>query len=188
MKHTIDIRTAHKIEVLNVTQQIADLVRGVEDGLAYISVPHTTAALIINEDDAELRVDIANTAAHLLDDLEPFTHARKGNPNAAAHIFSALAGASLTLAVEGGRLDGTYAAIVPTGYPAMIAGVYRLRFRVANPKNAGVKGAWARIHTNNREAFELVQAIRAANKKPALVPPWEANKPQAAATVDKVPT
>lgn len=92
------------------------------------------------------------------------------------------------VAVEGGRLDGTYAAIVPAGYPAMIAGVYRLRFRVANPKNAGVKGAWARIHTNNREAFELVQAIRAANKKPALVPPWEANKPQAAATVDKVPT
>lgn len=92
------------------------------------------------------------------------------------------------VAVEGGRLDGTYAAIVPKGYPAMIAGVYRLRFRVANPKNAGVKGAWARIHTNNREAFELVQAIRAANKKPALVPPWEANKPQAAATVDKVPT
>lgn len=92
------------------------------------------------------------------------------------------------VAVEGGRFDGTYAAIVRRGYPAMIAGIYRLRFRVANPKNAGVKGAWARIHTNNREAFELVQAIRAANKKPALVPPWEANKPQAAATVDKVPT
>lgn len=92
------------------------------------------------------------------------------------------------VAVEGGRFDGTYAAIVRRGYPAMIAGVYRLRFRVANPKNAGVKGAWARIHTNNREAFELVQAIRAANKKPALVPPWEANKPQAAAPVDKVPT
>ena len=90
------------------------------------------------------------------------------------------------VAVEGGRLDGTYAAIVPAGYPAMIAGVYRLRFRVANPKNAGVKGAWARIHTNNREAFELVQAIRAANKLPALVPPWKANKPQAAAPVDEV--
>ena len=92
------------------------------------------------------------------------------------------------IAVEGGRFDGTYAAIVRRGYPAMIAGVYRLRFRVANPKNAGVKGAWARIHQNNREAFELVQAIREANNLPALVPPWEANKPQAAAPVDKVPT
>ncbi len=91
------------------------------------------------------------------------------------------------VATEGGRFDGTYAAIVRRGQPAMIAGVYRLRFRVANPKNAGVKGAWARIHQNNREAFELVQAIRAANNLPALVPPWEANKPQAAAPVDKVP-
>ena len=72
--------------------------------------------------------------------------------------------------LEGGTFDGTYAAFVPDGYPAMIAGIYRLRFRVANPKNAGVKGAWARIHTNNREALELVNAIRAANKLPAKVP------------------
>lgn len=83
------------------------------------------------------------------------------------------------VAVQGGRFDGTYAAIVPAGYPAMIAGIYRLRFRVSNPKNAGVKGAWARIHQNNREAFALVQAIRAANKKPLLVSPWVADKPPA---------
>jgi secondary thiamine-phosphate synthase enzyme len=109
MKHTIDIPTSQKIEVINVTHQIADLVTGLDDGLVYVSLPHTTAALIVNEDDAELRADIAHTAAHLLDDLEPFTHARRGNSNAAAHIFSALAGASLTLAVEGGRLAlGTY--------------------------------------------------------------------------------
>lgn len=89
-----------------------------------------------------------------------------------------------SVAVQGGRLDGTYAAIVPTGYPAMIAGIYRLRFRVANPKNAGVKGAWARIHQNNREAFDLVQAIRAANKKPLLVSPW-AKEPPIPAPVDQ---
>jgi len=81
-----------------------------------------------------------------------------------------------SVALEGGGFDGTYAAIVPTGYGAMIAGIYRLRFRVANSKNAGVKGAWARIHQNNREAFNLVQSIRAANKLPPLTPPWEAAK------------
>ena len=81
-----------------------------------------------------------------------------------------------SVALEGGRFDGTYAAIVPTGYGAMIAGIYRLRFRVANSKNAGVKGAWARIHQNNRDAFKLVQSIRAANKLPPLTPPWEAAK------------
>lgn len=81
-----------------------------------------------------------------------------------------------SVAVEGGRFDGTYAAIVPVGYGAMIAGIYRLRFRVANSKNAGVKGAWARIHQNNRDDFNLVQSIRAANTLPPLTPPWEAAK------------
>ena len=81
-----------------------------------------------------------------------------------------------SVALEGGTFDGTYAAIVPTGYGAMIAGLYRLRFRVANSKNAGVKGAWARIHQNNREAFDLVQSIRAANKLQPLTPPWDAAK------------
>lgn len=73
--------------------------------------------------------------------------------------------------MEGGQFDGTYAAIVPKGYGAMIAGVYRLRFRVSNPKNAGVKGTWAGIHQRNKEALELVNSIRAANKLPPAVPP-----------------
>ena len=73
--------------------------------------------------------------------------------------------------VEGGRFDGTYAAIVPRGYGAMIAGIYRLRFRVSNPKNAGVKGTWAGIYQRNKEALELVNNIRAANKLPPATPP-----------------
>ena len=73
--------------------------------------------------------------------------------------------------MEGGRFDGTYAAIVPKGYGAMVAGIYRLRFRVSNPKNAGVKGTWAGIHQRNKEALELVNSIRAANKLPPAVPP-----------------
>lgn len=76
-----------------------------------------------------------------------------------------------------GQFDGTYAAIVPVGYPAMIAGIYRPRFRPANPKNAGVKGTWARIHQNNRDAFDLLLAVRAANGLKPLAPPWEMNKP-----------
>lgn len=83
------------------------------------------------------------------------------------------------VAVEGGRFDGTYAAIVPRGYPAMVAGIYRLRFRVANPKNAGVRGAWARIRQNDREAFELVQNIRAANRLEPLSSPLAPRKESA---------
>lgn len=73
--------------------------------------------------------------------------------------------------LEGGTFDGTYAAFVPDGYGAMIAGIYRLRFRVANPKNAGVKGAWAGIHQRNREALDLVNQIRSASKLEQLTSP-----------------
>lgn len=82
--------------------------------------------------------------------------------------------------LEGGKFDGTYAAFVPGGYGAMIAGIYRLRFRVANPKNAGVKGAWAGIHQRNREALELVNSIRSASGREPLTSP----KAQAEAVKD----
>lgn len=82
--------------------------------------------------------------------------------------------------LEGGTFDGTYAAFVPDGYPAMIAGIYRLRFRVSNPKNAGVRGAWAGIQQRNREALELVNSIRIALKREPLTSP----KPQAEAAKD----
>ena len=82
--------------------------------------------------------------------------------------------------LEGGTFDGTYAAFVPDGYGAMIAGIYRLRFRVANPKNAGVKGAWAGIHQRNREALELVNSIRSASGSEPLTSP----KAQAEAAKD----
>lgn len=82
--------------------------------------------------------------------------------------------------LKGGKFDGTYAAFVPDGYGAMIAGIYRLRFRVANPKNAGVKGAWAGIHQRNREALELVNSIRSASGSEPLTSP----KAQAEAAKD----
>ena len=62
----------------------------------------------------------------------------------------------------------------------MIAGIYRLRFRVSNPKNAGVRGAWAGIQQRNREALELVNSIRIALKREPLTSP----KPQAEAVKD----
>ena len=73
---------------------------------------------------------------------------------------------------------------MPTGYGAMVAGIHRLRYRVSNPKNAGVKGTWAGIHQRNKEALELVNSIRAANKLPALAATVQGNAP-AKPIVDK---
>jgi len=99
------VETHHKTEVVNVTAQVAAMVGDVTDGLAHVYIPHTTAALLINEDDAGLREDLIRTAEQWLAGCRPFTHARQSNPNAEAHLLSAFGGSGLTLAIEGGRLD-----------------------------------------------------------------------------------
>lgn len=105
----IPIQTTHKTEVINVTAQLAALLPTGATGLVHFSVPHTTAALIICEDDDELRADLVKAAENILADVRPFQHRRKNNPNAEAHIVSALSGTTLTLAVIDGQLDlGTY--------------------------------------------------------------------------------
>jgi len=58
-----------------------------------------------------------------------------------------------------GRLRGVYAALVPAGVPVFIVGVFRVRFRVSNPKNHGVKGSWARIYGGQREGKEWIDDV-----------------------------
>lgn len=76
------------------------------------------------------------------------------------------------VATSGGHFDGTYAAIVKRGQGAMVAGIFRPRFRVANPKNAGVQDVWSGIKARNREHFDFIQGVRAAHKLPPAVSPF----------------
>jgi hypothetical protein len=85
-----------------------------------------------------------------------------------------------------GRFDGRYAAIVPRGYGAMIVGCFRPRFRVSNPKNAGVKDAWARIYEGNRMGFEWIAALRTAHGlAPIPKPDWL--EPKATEATEQTP-
>ena len=86
-----------------------------------------------------------------------------------------------------GNLDrpvgaNAYAAIVRRGQGAMIVGIYRPRFRVANPKNDGVIRTWSRIRENNAEAVEFIQAIRAANGMEPFPMPTAKKKASTTAT------
>jgi hypothetical protein len=92
-----------------------------------------------------------------------------------------------TVYVGSGSFDGTYAALVPVGSGAMVVGIYRPRFRIANGKNAGVRDTWSRIREGNRSAFEFINAFRAANKLPPLLPPWDRAGRQPATPEPDVP-
>jgi hypothetical protein len=107
-----------------------------------------------------------------LDDVEPLyeldcrsLHGYKpaGEEGIGGVIASTAGDIGHPVATSGGSFDGTYGAFVLNGHGAMIAGIYRLRFRVANRKNAGVSNAWARIYQNNRDALALLERVRQAN-------------------------
>jgi len=59
-----------------------------------------------------------------------------------------------------GHFYGKYAAIAPRGMPIQVVGVYRLRFRVSNPKNATVSDTWRQIGERQDEAAEWLIDLR----------------------------
>ncbi len=107
----IEIESERSVQALDVTERITD--GSWPDGWLVLSVPHTTAALIIGENDPEMLEDYEKVAVELPAPFEPFKHHRNDNPNAAAHVISSLAGTQLLLPVEDGELVlGTWQRII----------------------------------------------------------------------------
>jgi secondary thiamine-phosphate synthase enzyme len=112
-----EVRTTEKVGVVNVTPEVRRALRraGLRHGLILISVPHTTCGLCVNEDEAGLRDDLAHLARALVAGVEPrggFGHDRVDD-NAAAHLFAALLGHSVTLPVRDGDLVlGTWQSVL----------------------------------------------------------------------------
>jgi secondary thiamine-phosphate synthase enzyme len=103
--------TSRRIEALDLTDRLAGF--ELADGFAWLAIPHTTGALVLCESDAELLRDIERVAGEILAPFEPFEHRKNDNPNAAAHLLSALFGSQVVVPVTEGRLDlGTYQRVV----------------------------------------------------------------------------
>ncbi len=101
---TISVATRSHSELVDITAEVQQLVTrsGIDDGLCLLYVPHTTAAVTINESaDPSVRADIEM----MLDKLVPwqggYSHLEG---NSAAHIKSSLVGASELVMISEGRL------------------------------------------------------------------------------------
>jgi secondary thiamine-phosphate synthase enzyme len=107
----IEVVTERSVQALDVTDRITG--QAWPDGWLILSVPHTTAALIIGENDPEMLEDYEKVALQLPAPFEPFKHHRNDNPNAAAHVISSLAGTQLILPVEAGEVVlGTWQRVI----------------------------------------------------------------------------
>ena len=106
------LSTKHRGEILDITDKVADAVRKdeVENGVAVVFVPHTTAGVTINENaDPSVREDIESVLGHLVPWSGNYAHSEG---NTAAHVKASLMGFSVHVPVEKGRLAlGTWQGI-----------------------------------------------------------------------------
>ena len=102
--HNLTIRTSRQNEWLNITAEVQRAVAasGVKEGICVVFVPHTTAAVTVNESaDPDVPHDICMALDFISPDRREFRH---GEGNSAAHAKSSIVGPSITLIVSGGRL------------------------------------------------------------------------------------
>ena len=100
----IRLRTRSAQCLEDVTQQVNEAVRasGVKEGVCHLFVPHTTAGLVINEnDDPDVGRDLLEKLEALAPSDAPYHHYEG---NAHAHIKSSLVGQSAAVPVAEGRL------------------------------------------------------------------------------------
>lgn len=102
---TIEVRTTQHSQFIDVTRLVQETVTesGVQRGAARVFVPHTTAAVTINENaDPDVIHDILADLDRMIPAAQPYY--RHGEGNSAAHLKSSLFGVDRTILVEGGRL------------------------------------------------------------------------------------
>ena len=102
--HSLQFHTRSRVEFQDVTAAVQKLVTesGVESGLCYVVTPHTSAAVMIQEnDDPALQRDLDDFLGRLAPRDRDY-HDNVGNCD--AHLKASVIGSSKTLLVDHGRL------------------------------------------------------------------------------------
>jgi secondary thiamine-phosphate synthase enzyme len=100
----LSIKTSSRTELVDITSEIVKSVKksGVTEGLCILYVPHTTAAVTINESaDPSVRGDILMVLNQIVPWDADYKHMEGNSP---AHVKSTLVGASELVAIENGSL------------------------------------------------------------------------------------
>ena len=117
---TLTVQTRERLELINVTEQLAERVRasGVRHGVALVNSLHTTLALFINEYQQALLDDIRNFLEQTVVRGQYYQHndpqfSDCDRANADAHLRAMLLGHNLALQVQDGELVlGQFQAVI----------------------------------------------------------------------------
>ena len=108
----ISVSTSKRNEFVDVTEEVRSAVKesGVKNGYVHLYVPHTTAAVTINENyDPSVKSDILNKLSDVIPAGAGYAHAEG---NADSHIKASIVGNSDFIPVTGGDISlGTWQGI-----------------------------------------------------------------------------
>lgn len=104
MSKKFSISTQDRYQLIDITSEVEGAVAesGVKDGLCLVFVPHSTAAIVLTENEEGLKNDWLAVLKKLVSGFD-FLHDRIDN-NADSHILAGLLGQGKTLPVGRGRL------------------------------------------------------------------------------------
>ena len=107
----IRLKTERKLQLVEITQQVREAVGTGSAALVY--VPHTTAAVTINERiDPALVGDVETAMTRIVGDDWDWRHDDADGPNAPSHVRASLLGPQVLVPLAGDRLAlGTYQGI-----------------------------------------------------------------------------
>ncbi|MBB6674829.1 secondary thiamine-phosphate synthase enzyme YjbQ [Cohnella nanjingensis] len=105
MRFKEQLRTTRRDEMIDVTRQVAALIgrSGIQEGIAVVYCPHTTAGIAINENaDPDVKHDVLMR----LNEVYPWQHPkyRHAEGNTASHLKAITTGASQTVVIADGKL------------------------------------------------------------------------------------
>jgi secondary thiamine-phosphate synthase enzyme len=92
------------MDFIDITREISKIVKESEatDGVCFVFIPHTTAAIAINEN---ADPDVVSDIKKEIEKIVPFDdNYRHSEGNSAAHIKASLFGSSETILIENGKL------------------------------------------------------------------------------------
>ena len=111
---SVRVRTSDRFEVVDVTDEVRSWLRTIKahNGLLTVYLPHTTAAITINEPESGLRQDVIDLVKEVFRPGGPWRH-NMVDVNAHAHLAAMFMGNSRVVPVVDGDLGlGTWQAIL----------------------------------------------------------------------------
>ena len=104
MNFTLNVKTDMQTQLIDITNQVQKVVNesGVKEGICIIFIPHTTAAVTINENaDEDVKTDILKEINKVIPFSDGYRHMEG---NSAAHIKASLFGFSEQVIIQNGKL------------------------------------------------------------------------------------